>query len=326
MEALCFSTIGGYFCSVIIGQVALSKILKRDGYHVRPDYTPRIWLYTAVPILFSGMILSISNSADVLFLGVFATSVQAAIYIAADRVSSIVAMPLAALNMIFSPMIVEYHASEKYEQLADMLKLVNKWSLSLSLPMVLASFVFHDAILGIFGPQYTAGELVLIILCIGNTVNLGTSSVLKLLVVAGHLRLVLINSIITIGVNVVLSLILVPHFTILGAAVAAALTAVILNRICLTELYRIMKIHPYRWDMYKPLVAGCAAFAVGVGLVHFIHPGSGRFANIEELALLIPFAFVYCLVLVLLRFSKEDHIVLDAVLIRFGKKRSSNLS
>jgi O-antigen/teichoic acid export membrane protein len=316
MEALSFSTIGGYFCSVLIGQTILSKILKRGNQYLRPGYTPQVWLYTAVPFLFNELIFSIINSADVLFLSLFATSVQAAIYLAADRVNSLVAMPLNALNMIFTPMIVEYNASKQHEQLAGMLKLVTKWSLSLSLPVCLAGFVFHDAILGIFGPQYRAGGLALIILCIGNVVNAGTGPVLQVLAAIGHLRIVSLNSIITIGMNILLSLILVPRFNIIGAALAVTLTAVILNGICLVEVYKIMKIHPYRWDMYKPLVAGCAALITGFALLHFIHPGSGRLAAVENLALLIPFALVYCLIMALLRFSKEDQVVIDAILAK----------
>ena len=324
LEALSFSAIVGYFCSILIGQVVLSKILKRNSHHTRSSYIPRVWLYNAIPMLFNGLIFGILNSADILFLSLYATSVQAGIYIATDRVSSLTVIPLVALNMIFSPIVVEYHTNGKHEQLASMLKLVTKWSFSLSLPVFLASLVFHDAILGIFGPQYTAGGLALMILCIGNMVNAGTGSVLQLLAMTGHLRIVSINSTVTICVNAVLSFILVPHFAILGAALAVALAEIMLNAMSLIEVYWIMKIHPYRWDIYKPLLAGGVAFGVGVLLVHFVYLGPGRFAGLEELALLIPFAFVYCLVMVLLRFSKEDQIVFDMLVARFGKKRPSN--
>lgn len=322
MGALCISAISGYFCSVIIGQIALSKILKRDAAHyTRPVYAPRIWLHTSIPTLFNGMMSTLSNSADVLFLGVFATSTQAAIYIAADRISSLVGMPLLALNIIFAPIMAEYSADKKYEQLASMFKLVTKWSLSLSIPVFLACVVFHDAILGIFGSQYTSGGLALIILCIGNMVNAGTGSVLQMVFVAGRLRLSVINNFVVLSINAALSLILVPRFHVIGAALAAALAVVIANVLSLIEVHWTMRIHPYRWDVCKPLIAGGVACAIGFAMVHFIRPGPGRFASIEQLALLIPFAFVYCLVLALQRFSKEDKIVLDAVLARISNKR-----
>jgi hypothetical protein len=84
-----------------------------------------------------------------------------------------------------------------------------------------------------------------------------------------------------------------------------------------------MKIHPYRWDVCKPFIAGGAASLVGVLLLHFIQPGSGRLAIVEKLGLIMPFVLVYALVMVVLRFSVEDKMVFDAVRAKFGKQRSS---
>ena len=39
--------------------------------------------------------------------------------------------------------------------------------------------------------------------------------------------------------------------------------------------------------------------------------------------MVIPFMLVYVLVLAVLRFSKEDRMVFDAVLARIGKKKSA---
>ncbi|MGI9059865.1 MAG: flippase [Ktedonobacteraceae bacterium] len=324
MEALIFSAIGGFFCSVLIGQITFSKVVKRFTTDAVPKYTPRVWTSFAVPMFFNGLIYGISNSTDILFLSIFASPIQAGVYIVADRVSNFVVMPLFALNMIFSPLIAEYHIQGKREQLASMLKLVTKWSLLLSLPIFLCCLVFHDAILEVFGPQYTADWLVLIILCFGNLVNTGTGSVLQLLVMTRRLRIVSINSITTLVLNIGLSFLLVPHFNSMGAALAATLAVIVNNVLCLIEVYWLMKIHPYRWDVCKPFIAGGAASLVGVLLLHFIQPGSGRLAIVEKLGLIMPFVLVYALVMVVLRFSVEDKMVFDAVRAKFGKQRSSN--
>ncbi len=324
MEALIFATIGGFFCSVCIGYVALDKTVKCFAHNTPPRYSFGEWSRLAVPLLFNGLIQSMLNSTDILFLSIFAAPIQAGIYIASDRVSYFVVMPLFALNMIFSPLMGEYHANRKYEQLANMFKMVTKWSFSLSLPVFLCFIIFHNAILGIFGPTYTQGEVALLILCFGNLVDAGTGSVVQLLVMTGHLRILLINSVISIIVNIGLSFIFVQHFGILGAALAAALAVIIINGLGLIEVYCIAKIHPYRRDIYKPLLAGGAASLVGVLLLHFIHFDSGRFASIEELSLIIPFMIVYILVLVLLRFSEEDKMVFDAARAKFSKKRFSS--
>src|SRR6266700_3048414 len=93
------------------------------------------------------------------------------------------------------------------------------------------------------------------------------------------------------------------------------------------QVYWIMKLHPYRWDMCKPLLAGGVATLVGMLLLHFVHfqPGLGDFAILEQIGLIIPFILVYVLVMWLLRFSEEDRIVFNAVLTRFGRQRSTDL-
>src|SRR5207245_7871011 len=127
-----------------------------------------------------------------------------------------------------------------------------------------------DAILGIFGPQYTTGWLVLALLCLGNLVIAGTGSALQLLSITKRLRVISISSILTIILNVGLCFILVPRFDILGAALAAALTDTFINGLSTIQVYWIMRLHPYRWDVCKPLVAGGAASLVGLLLLHFV--------------------------------------------------------
>jgi O-antigen/teichoic acid export membrane protein len=322
---LSFSAIAGYICSVLMGWIVLSKIAKRFTGNAAPKYTLRPWFGFALPLLFSDQIFNIANTTDILFLSIFATPAQAGIYIAANRISNLVSMPLAALNVISIPLMTEYYAKGKHEQLESMFKLMTKWSLSLSLPVFLCCLVFGDAILGIFGAQYTTGWLVLVILCFGNLANTGTGAVLQLLSISKRLRVVSIDSITHLILNVGLAFLLVPRFNILGAALASVLVDIVSNGLGVIEVYWIMKLHPYRWDTCKPLLAGGAATLVGILLRHFVRlqPGLGGFAILEQLVLIIPFILVYVLMMMLLRFSEEDRIVFNAVLARFGRQRST---
>jgi O-antigen/teichoic acid export membrane protein len=322
-EALIYSAIAGYACSMLIGRMAFSKFVKRVTGDVAPRYKLRDWFGFALPALFSQQIFNIAITADILVLSIFATPAQAGIYIAASRISGLVNLPLAAVNVIFIPLMAEYHAKGKREQLESMVKLVTKWSLLLSLPVCLCCFVFHDAILGIFGAQYTAGWLVLVILCFGYLVNAGTGPVFQLLSVTRRLRLTSIDSVTQLILGVALSFFLIPRFNILGAALAAALASILVNVLCVIEVYWTMKLHPYRWDMCKPLLAGGVAALVGMLLQHSVHlqSGPGRFAFLEELGLIIPVILVYVVMMLLLRFSEEDRIAFNAILVRFSRQR-----
>jgi O-antigen/teichoic acid export membrane protein len=237
-------------------------------------------------------------------------------------VSTVVLIPLGTLNVIFPPVIAEYYARGEHKQLASMFKTVTRWSFSLSWPIFLCCLVFHDAILGIFGEKYITVGLVLIILSLGLLVDSAVGSVGYLLVMTGRSRIVLTNAVATFIVNIALISLLVPRFTIIGAAIAAALTEIIINIAGLIEIYWIMGIHPYRWDILKPIIAGGVASVGGVLLLRVSPVSYGWLAIFIALGLVLAFMIVYVLVLALLGFSTEDMIVFDAVRAKLGKKKS----
>ena len=320
LEALILATTCGYVASVAAGQFFVGKAKKKMVQGVKPEYDVKTWMKFAFPMFFNSMIRNILNSTDVLFLGAVATETQLAFYGAADRVSYFVVAPLIALNAIFSPVIAEYHARGEHRQLEMMFKLVTKWSISLSFPVFLICVVFRTPILGIFTEKYTAAGLVLVVLALGNFVDAGVGSVNYLLTMTGRPRIILANTVATVVVNVLLALILVPRFNIMGAALAAALTVIILNTVGLIEVYVVLKIHPYRLDTLKPIAAGLVAAAAGFGLTRIIQVGYGHDAiPMVLVAFLVPFLAVYIGVLILLRFGEEDKMVFDMVLAKFGK-------
>ena len=322
LEALILATTCAFLASAITGYVLLRKASRQLVYQVAPEYDLKIWLRFALPMSFNSLIQNIMNSSDVLFLTAFATAAQVGLYSAADRSSFLVVMPLISLNTIFLPLIGEYYARGEHEQLASLSRVVTKWSFSLSLPVCLCFCVFHEAILSIFSREYTGGDIVLIILSLGNLIYAGAGLTGSLLAMTGHARIILSNSITTIAVNIGLAFLLVPRFNVIGAAVAATSAIIILSVTYFVEVYWILKIFTLRWDMLKPLAAGCTASVVGFLLLRFIHVGYGYRAIFGTLALVIPFALVYVLLLVLLRLSKEDRMVIDALRAKFGKKSS----
>lgn len=321
LEALILATICGFLASVITGQILLHKAAQKFIADAAPKFETKTWLRFALPMSFYTFIQNVMNSTDVLFLTAFATASQVGLYSAADRTSIFVVMPILALNTIFSPLIAEYYTRGEHEQLANMSRLVTKWSFSLSLPVFLCFFVFHDPILSIFSREYTTASTVLIILSFSNLVNAIAGTAGSLLVMTGHARLVLINTAATIVINIVMAFILVPRFNIVGAAIAAALAVVILDVAYFIETYRILKLLAFRGDMFKSVIAGAAASAVGLVLLRVIHVGYGYRAIFGSLSLVISFLLVYVSVLGLLRFSKEDKVVFDAVLAKVRTKK-----
>src|SRR6202035_5751287 len=118
-------------------------------------------------------------------------------------------------------------------------------------------------ILSIFSRGYTAAGMVLIILSSGNLVDAGVGSVWTLLSMTGHARVILVNTVVTIIVNIGLAFWLVPRYNVIGAAVASTLAVIMLNIAGFIEVYCILKILTLRRDMLKPVAAGVGASMIG---------------------------------------------------------------
>jgi O-antigen/teichoic acid export membrane protein len=320
LDALILATMCGFLASVITGRVLLRKASQHVVQDATPQFEKKVWLRFALPMSLNSFIQSVMNSADVLFLTIFASAAQVGLYAAADRASTFVMMPLLALNTIFSPLIAEYYAVGEHKQIASLFRVVTKWSFSLSLPVFLCFVVFHEAILGIFTKGYTAAGVALIILSLGNLINAGTGLTGSLLLMTGQTRALLANTAVSIAFNAGLAFLLVPHFNVIGAAIAAASAVVALDLISLIEVLCILKIFPLHWDLMKPVAAGGIASIVGLVLLRFVHVGYGYKAIFGALALVLPFMLVYLVVLAALGFSNEDMFVFDAVRAKFSKK------
>jgi O-antigen/teichoic acid export membrane protein len=289
-----------------------------------PEYDPGTWMRFGAAMLFNVMTIAVIQSTDVLGVGAFDAAGQVSLYGAADRIGALIAMPFFALNIVFAPMISEYYARGDLRQLDRMFALVTRWSFTVSWPICLCCVIFSAPILGIFGKGYAAGSIALMILAAGSIINAGTGPVGNVLIMAGRLRVLWFNTSLRLVSNVVLVLVLIPRFGILGAAEASSLTIVLLNVVSLIEVWWIMKIQPYRWQMLKPLLAGAGAAVVGLVLMYLTRADSGATTGlgnfIAAVLLVLSFLAVYAYILVRLGLNAEDCQVIDAIRAKFLRK------
>lgn len=324
LEALIFAYIVGIGLSVAAGYIAFRR---EAGSLIRakPQYETGTWSRFGAAMLFNSLSIAVIQSTDVLGLGAFASASQVSLYRVADRIGGLIAMPFFALNIIFSPMISEYHTRGDHAQLGRMYALVTRWSLAVSLPIGLCSIVFAGPILGVFGKGYSGGAAALIVLATGSIINAGTGPVNNMLVMASRLRVLWINTGIWLGTNVILIFALVPPYGLIGAAVASSLTVVIVNLVALGEVWWIMKLQPYHWAMLKPLIAGAVAVPVGLLLLHLTHAGSPHASSLKDfiaaLGLVLAFVAVYAAVLWRLGLTAEDRQVFVAIRAKFTRSK-----
>jgi len=199
-------------------------------------------------------------------LGVYLEASQLGIFSVAAAISGFIPLLLQATNSIFAPVIAGLHARGEKEVLRRLFQTLTKWILGLTAPLVIVIVLFAPALMGIFGPEFRAGWLVVVIASIGQLVNCGVGSVGYLLIMSGHQnRLVRVQAY-TGGLTLISSLLVVPLWGIVGAAAVGALTTVVSNLWYLGEVRRVLNFFPYN-SSYLRLSGPLAAATVVAVLV-----------------------------------------------------------
>ncbi len=198
----------------------------------------RTLLREAAPLYVVALTQLVMVWSSQLLLGVWAAPADVAVYTVAQRVAMITSFVLVAVNSVVAPRFaVLYHAG-KLEELEAISRLSVRLMLTLATPLLLAMLLVPQWILSVFGANYTSGATVLMVLAMGQFVNVMTGPVGYLLQMSGYYREVRNNTLVAACVAVALNLALTPRFGALGAAVSAAVALSMVNLLGLRHVRR----------------------------------------------------------------------------------------
>jgi len=304
-----------FLVGTILAAISVWRFYPLRGRRGQPILVTRVMLAFSWPLLLTAVIDHAWLQAQTLVLGAWAASDQLGVYYVGLRVTMLLSVFLIAISTIFAPIIAELHSRHDQEQLARLLKTVTKWGFSLCLPVFLAFFFCSEEVLLFFGPEFRGGAVVLRILAVSQLFNVATGPVGWLLTMSGYSRHNLLNALFTFGISLALAFLLIPRFGIIGAAVGAALSMLLVNLLRLVEVRVILGIHPYSPSYLKPILAGCLS-AIGVIGLNPLIP------DLPPLGRVILSAFVLMLIygtaLVWMRLDEDDRVVVDACRRRLG--------
>jgi len=195
---------------------------------------------------------------DKIFLGFYLDPRQVGIYALAAGMAALVPIVLQSVNQIFSPIISDLHAREEYQMLGRMFQTLTKWIFGLTFPLAATMIVFARPLMRIFGPEFEAGWPVLVVGTLGQLINCAVGSAGSLLLMSGNEKHLLKIQAVTAAVMIALDLTLIHPFGILGAAIAAATTNVLVNLLYLKGAYDQLHLLPYNrgyWRLVPSFVA-----------------------------------------------------------------------
>lgn len=256
----------------------------------------------SIPLVFSRFLLTLISSVDTFMLGYFSSAASVGIYNIAIRLVNVAALTRPAFHQIFNPFVADLHNRNEIKKLGGLFKVLSKWIFTISFPLFLLLIFFPKYFLNAFGEGFLGGSACLMVISLAYLLNstLGLSA--SLLVMSGRSDLALKNNLCAVISNIILNYLLIPKFGVLGAAIGTGISLVILNLLRLTEVFYLMKIHPYRFDYLKPLLAGL----ISITTVFFIQNNFSDMGNIILLVLFTGFFCSYLLLLYLFKLSEEE--------------------
>ena len=220
--------------------VLITLLLWRVALHGRSGRAvleQRSELMDAARPLFALAALNLVMSWSASFLvGVWRPASDVALYNVAHRTAFLTTLMLTSVNSIAAPKFAELYHTRNLEALGATARDSARMMVVLALPVLLAFVVFPGFVMGLFGPEFEVGASVLVILALGQFVNVSTGSVGFVLIMTGRERMARNNAAVAASVNIVLQVLLIPRLGAVGAAIATAVSVALLN---LTAAYLV---------------------------------------------------------------------------------------
>jgi O-antigen/teichoic acid export membrane protein len=303
-------------CSYVLGfAIASGFIVRLYEKSAGPVEIPsrRLMLAFSVPTALAGSFSLITLWSDRLFIGYFATAESVGIYQAASQSAMMFIVVNTAVNGIIAPLISRTYARGDLHHLGELFGLSTRWALCLTLPAFLVVLLQPGLVLGVlFGGDYVGGSVALVLLTLGQLINVATGVVAFLFVMTGRQRGWLGFSAAAATVNVGLNLVLIPRLGIVGAAVATSTSLAVLFVPALLHIRGALGV----WPFDRKLVPAAVATGVSLAVLLLVRDG-GLWTGIVGLALYAALALgTFWGTLLLLGIPREDRDLMRAALSR----------
>ena len=213
------------------------------------EFDRRLLVATSLPLFVVMLMELVIRFSDTVIIGIFADTADVGIYTVAMRTAMLTTFVLAAVNSVVAPKLATLHHQGDTSALEAVTQNSAKLITVLAAPMLLVFVLAPGWVLQVFGDEFTGGAIALSILAAGQFVNVATGSVMQLLMMSGHERLVRNNWAAAAALNVALNLILVPRYGINGAAAATAFSVATANIAAVFLVYWKLKVVSigFRW-------------------------------------------------------------------------------
>ena len=231
-----------------LGQlVLLNRKLKTRIAPGPREYSFKIWIMTALPILLVEGFYALLMYTDILVLEYFRPPDEVAVYYAAAKTLALVAFIHYSIAATTAHRFSTFNVAGDRAGLAAFLAQTIKWTFWPSLAATLLLLAFGRPILGLFGAEFAGGYYLMFILAIGLLARAAIGPIERLLNMLGEQRSCALVHAGAFAVNFGLCVILIPLFGPAGAAIATAIALIFESIWLFIVTKRRLGFHVFIW-------------------------------------------------------------------------------
>jgi len=268
-------------------------------------YIWKRFLSMSWPLALIGAMSTVYNYTDSVMMGYYGQITQTGHYNASYKIISMALLPMNLLTISFYPALSKALNEKKYLQ--KIWNFLTGIMIFLAMPLLIGGYILaHKIIIFLYGPEYLPSVLAFKILLFSAFIIYLYNSYNQILIVSNQQKKLFFSISIGAIINVVLNLILIPKYSLYGAAVATVVThsIVFIQLFSLTSKYTFIKI--FNFSLFKTIFS---ALIAGLTMYIFLfYSNFGLSLNILSGIIIYLFSFYITKILLFNRFLKNSNL------------------
>jgi O-antigen/teichoic acid export membrane protein len=235
--------VGANFVGVLLALALVmswrARATPREVREATPEHDRPTWARTAYPLFAVSLAqVIISQQADVLVVGTYLDTAQAAVYGAASQLTLPLSLAAASVTFVAQPLIADLYARHEPQRLQSLIRIATWGSAALGVPIALALIAGGPWLLRLYGEGFDSGHTVLVLLALAQlVVGMVGSLAGYMLTMTAHEREAAWIIGLSALLNILLALVLTPIYGPIGTA-SATLTAALVRAAALSLFIR----------------------------------------------------------------------------------------
>ncbi|MCF6320625.1 MAG: polysaccharide biosynthesis C-terminal domain-containing protein [Rhizobiaceae bacterium] len=209
---------------VIAQSLIIRSRLKKMFGDIKASKPKKFWVTSTLPLILATGVDELYIWSDIIILAFLVPAPEVAVYFAAQRSMSLASFIQYAFMLVSVREFSLANAMRDRKELQKRITSATRWTFWLTIPAVAITVAAGYPLLYLFGPEFVSGYSVMVVLGIGFTIRASVGQASDLLIVMGHQIANLAVSAGGLAFNIILSILLIPQYGILGAAIATTIT------------------------------------------------------------------------------------------------------